>query len=139
MFKSILSFLLLLFLFNIQSISQIKVINLKCEHLENPIGIDESHPRFTWQLKSEKPGSFQNAYQLLVGTNKTEVAAGNGNVWESGTVNSSVIPVVYNGVELQAFTRYFWSVRVQDEKGERSGWSPVAWFETGMMHQNNWK
>lgn len=127
------------FLICFHGFSQIEIINLKCEHLENPIGIDESYPRFTWQLESENPGSLQNAYQLVVGTKKADVAIGKGNIWESGTVNSSVIPVVFKGVELQPFSRYFWSVRVQDEKGEWSGWSPVAWFETGMMDQTNWR
>jgi len=129
----------LLFLICLQGFSQTEIINLKCEHLENPIGIDESEPRFTWQLKSEKPGSFQNAYQLVLGTEKEKVATGSGNIWESGTVNSSVIPVVYKGAELQPFTRYYWSLRVQDEGSEWSNWSPVAWFETGMMDETNWK
>jgi alpha-L-rhamnosidase len=137
--KIFLSILFFLGFLNIQSSAQLKVNNLKCEHLQNPIGIDETHPRFTWQLDSEKPGSFQKAFQLAVGTEEAEVASGDGNVWESGTVNSSVIPVVYNGSELQPFTQYYWSVRVQDEKGGWSDWSPVAFFETGMMEMANWK
>jgi len=139
MIKLFLPFLFLLGILNFQSSAQTKVTNLKCEYLQNPIGIDETHPRFTWQLESEKPGSFQKAFQLAVGTEKAEVASGDGNVWESGTVHSSVIPVVYNGPELQPFTRYFWSVRVQDEAGNWTDWSPVAFFETGMMDMTNWK
>jgi alpha-L-rhamnosidase len=122
-----------------QGYSQLRVKNLKSEYLQNPIGIDETHPRFTGQLESDKPGSFQKAFQLAVGTEEAEVTSGDGNVWESGTVNSSVIPVVYNGPELQPFTRYFWSVRVQDEAENWSDWSAVAFFETGMMEMANWK
>jgi len=137
--KIFLSILFFMGFLNIQSSAQLKVNNLKCEHLQNPIGIDETHPRFTWQLESDKPGSFQKAFQLAVGTEEAEVTSGDGNVWESGTVNSSVIPVVYSGSELQPFTRYYWSVRVQDEKGGWPDWSPVAFFETGMMEMANWK
>ncbi len=132
-------FFILLLLSGSDSFSQTTLTSLRCEHLENPIGIDESHPRFTWQIQSKNPGYLQDALQLVVGTDEGKVALGTGNIWETGTVNSSVIPVVYKGVELQPFTRYFWSVRVQDEKGEWSDWSPVAWFETGMMDQTNWK
>lgn len=132
-------FFILLLLTSSHSFSKTTVTNLRCEHLQNPIGIDEPNPRFTWQMESGKPGSFQNAYQIVVGTNKTEVNSGEGNVWDSGIVSSSLIPAVYTGQELQPFTRFFWTVRVQDENGNWSGWSPAAYFETGMMDQTNWK
>ncbi|HKI87493.1 MAG TPA: hypothetical protein VKA38_00605, partial [Draconibacterium sp.] len=113
--------------------------NMQCEYLVNPIGIDASHPRFTWQIKSDQPGISQNAVKVFVGTKAEEVARGKGNVWESGTLLKSVIPLVYFGPELKPFTRYFWSVRVQNRDGGWSPFSEVAFFETGMMQQNNWK
>ncbi len=119
--------------------SQVEVINLRCEHLENPIGIDEQHPRFAWQLKAPEPGVLQTAYQLIIGTNLSDVKSGKGAVRESGSVNSAVVPAVYDGGDLQPFTRYFWSVRVQDNSGSWSEWAQPAWFETGMMEQTNWK
>ncbi len=113
--------------------------NMQCEYLENPIGIDETHPRFTWQIESSEPGIAQNAVQIFVGTDADEVAKGKGNVWKSGTSLSSTIPVVYAGPELQPFTRYYWSVKVQDVSGKWSPVSEVAFFETGMINQTNWK
>jgi alpha-L-rhamnosidase len=120
-------------------IAQIKPVNLKCEYLVNPLGIDEQQPRFTWQMESGRRGSSQQAYQLVVGTSQADVASGKGNAWVSGEVRSSVIPVVYKGTAPEPFTRYYWSVRVQDESGTWSEWSPAAWFETGMINQANWK
>ena len=46
--------------------AQIQPVNLKCEYLSNPEGIDMPDPRFYWQLESEVNGQFQTAYQLLV-------------------------------------------------------------------------
>lgn len=131
--------ILFLFLIGFRGYSQIVFTNLKCEYLNNPIGIDEPHPRFTWQIKSEKQGICQKTYQLVVGTIPKEVSKGQGNIWNSGTVNSSFIPAIYQGPPLQPFTRYFWSVRIQDEKGIWSDWSTSDYFETGMMQKENWK
>ena len=113
--------------------------NLKCEYLNNPIGIDATNPRLVWQMQVERPGAFQKTYQVFVGIDSAEVAGGKGKVWESGKVSSSVFPVIYQGQQLQPFTRYFWSVKIQDEGGSWSNLSPVAFFETGMMGQENWK
>lgn len=119
--------------------SQPSITNLKCEYLINPIGIDETSPRFVWQLRSEKPGTVQQAFQLIVGTNETKVNTGEGNTWDSGIIESSTIPAIYQGAMLQPFTRYYWRVKVRDQNHEWSDWSPVAYFETGMMDQNNWQ
>lgn len=139
MSKSLFAILFVFFFVDFQSFSQIQLINLKCEHLQNPIGLDEPRPRFTWQVQSEQPGYLQDAFQLVVGTDEEKVASGTGNVWESGTVNSSTIPAVYNGPDLQPFTRYFWSVRVKENNSGWSDWSEAAFFETGMMDMANWK
>jgi len=54
-------------------------------------------------------------------------------------VESSLIPAVYAGEELEPFTRYFWSVRVRDEGQQWSDWASPRFFETGMMGQFRWK
>ena len=132
-------FYLLLSCFQFSSYAQVTVTNLKCEYLEDPVGLDEPRPRFTWQMESSEPGGFQSAYELVVGTAEAEVASGRGNAWQSGAVERSVIPAVYAGEELEPFTRYFWSVRVRDEGRQWSDWAPPRFFETGMMGQFRWK
>ena len=135
-FSSTIFFLLLTCFY---SFSQTEVINLKCEHLKNPIGIDVQNPRLSWQMKSNKPGSYQKAYQLIVGKTESDVAAGKGDLWKSGPINASTIPIVYQGLELQPFTRYYWTVSVQDQNEFWSVQSPIAFFETGLVDQKNWK
>ncbi|MCD6355469.1 MAG: family 78 glycoside hydrolase catalytic domain [Prolixibacteraceae bacterium] len=117
----------------------IYVENLKCEYLKNPIGIDAANPRLTWQIKFADAGTSQAAFQIFVGTDSTDIANGKGNIWESGEVKSSSIPVIYTGEKLHPFTRYFWSVKIKDNDGCWSPLSEVASFETGMMKQEDWK
>lgn len=122
-----------------QLFAGVTVKNLKTEHLVNPMGIDTSQPRFTWQLDSDRHGTSVRSYILVVGNDSLAVGMGNGNTALKGTDGSFQMPVVYDGLPLQPFTRYYWSVRVQDETGEWTGWSVPASFETGMMDQRNWK
>ncbi|PIE87999.1 MAG: alpha-rhamnosidase [Bacteroidetes bacterium] len=139
--KKNLGFLVLLGLLSVsfQGLSQTGVRKLKCEYLLNPIGIDEARPRLTWQLHSLRRGSFQKACQIRVGTDAGELGQGKAGIWMSETLNTSILPVVYRGPELQPFTRYFWQVRVQDNDNIWSDWSEMAFFETGMMDRKNWK
>jgi len=69
-------FSLLLCCIQFSSYAQVTVTNLKCEYLEDPVGLDETRPRFTWQMESSEPGSYQSAYELVVGTMEAEVASG---------------------------------------------------------------
>ena len=113
--------------------------NLKCEYIVNPVGIDNLHPRFTWRMSDDRPGAEQTAWQLFVGTDSAEVANQNGNVWNSGKIKSGQNLVRYEGEPLEAFTRYYWSVKVWDQNHKLSVNDPVAWFETGMVDNMNWK
>ncbi|QGY42770.1 Bacterial alpha-L-rhamnosidase [Maribellus comscasis] len=119
--------------------ADVSVTHLKCEYLVNPIGMDTKSPRFSWQISSEEAGVEQQAYKLIVGADSKKVAAGEGDSWDSGIIESSTIPAVYQGEELQPFTTYHWQVKVQLQDGSWSDYSEIASFETGMMGQHNWK
>lgn len=111
---------------------------LSCEHLINPLGLDNPSPRLSWMLDDSRNGAKQTAYQLVVGTDSTSVVNGNGNAWDTKKVQSDVALVPYNGKELQPFTRYYWKVNVWDKDGVQSS-SPVSAFEMGMMDIKNWQ
>lgn len=114
-------------------------IDLQCEHLPNPIGIDNPNPRLKWQLQDERAGARQTAYEIIVGTNPTDVANGAGNMWASGKVASEALLVTYAGKPLTPFTKYYWTVRVWDKDRTTSTYAKLATFETGMMAQHNWQ
>lgn len=112
--------------------------DLRCEYLVNPLGIDVTNPRLTWKINDANEGAMQSAYRVLVGTDSAAVAAGTGNQWDSGAVNSSASLVVYEGSLLKPFTRYFWSVEAKDATGKAYTRSSVSAFETGIMDAK-WK
>lgn len=113
--------------------------NLQCEYLADPIGIDATAPRLHWQMPDNREGAAQTAYQLVVGTDSAQVAAGIGNCWDTEKTSGSEMLVTYAGKALQPFTKYFWSVVLWDNDLQRLAQSAVASFETGMMQISNWK
>ena len=118
--------------------AQTKVTQLKCEHLDHPIGIDAPHPRLSWELADNRPGAVQTAYQVFVNTDSLAVVRGTGSLWQIAKVNSAAALVVYNGKALQPFTKYFWAVSVWDKAGNKTSIA-VSSFETGMMSMRNWQ
>jgi alpha-L-rhamnosidase len=114
-------------------------VDLQCEYLVNPIGIDVATPRLHWQLKDERPGALQSAWQLVVGTDSMEVANGKGNCWNSKKIKSADQLVTYNGKKLRPFTKYYWMVNLWDMDNQQYSPSVIASFEMGMMKMANWK
>ena len=111
---------------------------LQCEHLRNPLGIDNPTPRLAWRLLDPRQGARQTAYRVVVGTDSAAVAQGKGDVWDSGRRSTPDMLLTYDGPALQPLTRYYWQVRVWD-KDQVPSTSETASFETGLMQTHPWQ
>lgn len=125
-------------------------VGLKCEYAVNPMGIDETMPRFSWRSADGRRGARQTGYRVMVGSK-----AGEADVWDSGKVESDQsVHVVYGGkpevgsqkpegtggaAPLKARGRYFWAVKTWDQAGAESPWSEGAFFEMGLLSTRAWK
>ena len=123
----------------LKAIAQTRLINLKCEYLVNPIGVDAPKPRFTWQMVSNKKAAKQTAYRILVGADSAQIYTGKNSIWDSGRINTATNLAEYNGPPLQPFSKYYWQVLVEDEAGKQITSAATASFETGMMQSKNWR
>src|SRR4051794_5072623 len=92
---------------------------LRCEYRVNPQGIDVTEPRLSWILAPVNPlarGLRQTAYRILVSTSEQVLAAGAGDLWDSGKVESGQsIHVAYQGRPLTSRLAAFWKVQVWDQ------------------------
>ena len=113
---------------------------LLCEYAENPIGLDEVAPRFTWILTSSRRGALQTAYQILVARSREALKSDVGDIWDSTKVASNrSVNIPYEGTELHSGERYFWKVRVWDRNGEKCSFSDPASFEMGLLKAAEWR
>jgi alpha-L-rhamnosidase len=112
---------------------------LRADDLENPLGIDDPAPHFSWQLRDPARGAKQTAYQVLIASSADRLQAGQADIWDSGRVDSAQsIGVVYAGPALAPSTRYYWRVTLWGTAGQPYPASAIAWWETGLMKLINW-
>lgn len=119
--------------------NDVAVIDLQCEYLDNPIGVDVDAPRLTWKIEDARQGAFQYAYQIFVGTDSLTVSQGKGNIWDTAKIISNSTLVSYQGESLKPFTTYFWAIKIWDKDKKHSPISKVATFKTGIKQGTNWK
>ena len=98
----------------------LKVIDLKCENLVNPLGMDEKKPLFSWKIASDKNDTFQTAYEINIDK-----------VWTEKKDTDQSINVEYRGPALTPKTRYNYKVKVWDNHGESA--ETEGYFVTGYM------
>ncbi|NBV87512.1 MAG: hypothetical protein EBS01_14875, partial [Verrucomicrobia bacterium] len=120
-----------------------KPVNLRCEDLENPLGIDATKPRLSWQMQagdSAARGLKQTAYQVQAASSPEKLAAGEADLWDSGMVASGQSHLVaWAGKGLSARQPVWWRVKVWDQDKRESAWSAPATFELGLLSENDWQ
>lgn len=102
-----------------------QAINLKTNHLTQPLGIDAGTLFLSWQCAE---GVRQTAYEI-------EVTAGAETLWTSGKILSSMMHTETPAVPPKTQGR--WCIRLWDENDQPGAWSTAS-FETGLA-QADWQ
>ncbi len=114
------------------------VRDLTVEYKKNPTGIDTRKPRFSWKITGAGTGIMQTAYSIRVATDQKFPKSKM--IWQSGKRGSDEsVFIEYNGPDLKSGEKYFWQVKVWDNKKRQSKWSETAYWETGLLSPSEWK
>ena len=112
---------------------------LRCEYLDNPLGIDVVNPQLSWILSSDQRDEKQTAYQILAASSLTSLKDDTGDLWDSGKVLSDeTTQIAYHGRPLASRQPCFWKVRAWDRDGKPSTWSQPASWSMGLLHPDDW-
>jgi alpha-L-rhamnosidase len=121
------------------SFSQVNPLHLRTEYKINPV-TDNLNPRLSWELQSIQRNQSQTAYQILVASTESLLAAGKADLWDSKQINTSQTnQIEYAGNALKPTQICYWKIRSWDKNGIVSKWSATATWEMGLLNKNNWK
>lgn len=112
-----------------ETASSIVLKDLRCEGALNPTAVRTATPSLSWRLEGTARGLFQKSLQILASSSPEKLAAGEGDLWDSGEVasnRSQSFP--YQGKALEDKQTVYWKVRIKDHEGKLSAWSPPAQF-----------
>lgn len=115
-----------------------RVTGLRVAMLTDPIGIESIAPTLAWRLEGE--GALrQSAYRILVASSAEKLAAGRGDLWDSGRIaGDDCTGVIYRGSALRSRQICHWKVQVWDGAG-RSLSSEAARWEMGLLDPADWR
>ncbi len=115
---------------------------LRVENMTNPLGIDTDKPRFSWITGDhyQNKDVHQTAYQIIVSSTYEKMKAGEGDLWNTGWVESNEqLWIPYGGKPLASNQHCWWNVRVKTNKGETGwNWNP-NFFSIGLLNESKWK
>lgn len=117
-------------------------VDLRCELVESPLGVDVAAPRLSWRYDAgaAETNKAQTAFQILVASSSDALAAGRGDLWDSGRVSSGEsVSIAYEGKPLMASQAVWWQVRAWDEAGKPTEWSRAATWTMGLLQPADWK
>ncbi|MEY4432552.1 MAG: hypothetical protein RLZZ44_682 [Bacteroidota bacterium] len=120
---------LLSLVFSLQSTAQVIVDHLTTDMGVNPLGVSHEKPKLGWQLVSQDLNISQKYYQIIVSSSQEKIQNNQGDFWNTGKLKSTQSQLIaYTGKPLQTETKYFWKVKIWDQKGKPSHWSKPAFF-----------
>lgn len=123
--------------------ASIHPVDLRCEELANPEGIDIASPRLSWKLTPTSPGLKnlkQVAYRIVVGSRPDRADVDGADVWDSGRVLTDETTQAFVPARgLTSGKPYWWRVQVWDQNGAASEWSPAAKWSMGILNPNEWR
>ena len=133
-----LSFVVIYFLLSLKVFAQ-SPINLNTDGQVKANAITNEKPIFNWQLKLPLKTSKQTGYQVIVASSEATLKKNLGDIWDTKKVVSTELKTQeYAGKPLESGKKYFWKMKIWNEKAKAGAWSAVQNFTMGTLKKTDW-
>ncbi|MCD7885867.1 MAG: hypothetical protein LUI87_19590 [Lachnospiraceae bacterium] len=110
-----------------------KIRNITCEFMPEPLAVTAKQPRFSWEIVSEEHGIRQTSWKIAVRDRKGNT------VWDSGeTSGENSTGILYQGEKLRSASQYEYQITVGTNTKETVTSRPQI-FETAFYSVEDWK
>ncbi|MBM4014368.1 MAG: hypothetical protein FJ293_05320 [Planctomycetes bacterium] len=120
----------------------LEVRELRCEARRDPLGIGESLPRLTWQVRPADDGDPRDraitATELRAAATRERLWTDAADLWHGALPTADADACLWPGPPLASRAEVHWQVRVRDEAGRWSDWSAPARFTVGLLAESDW-
>lgn len=104
-------------------------INIRCEYLDNPCGIDITHPLIRWNCIN---GVRQTAFEIMFYDEDMNM------IHDTGKLYDNHMSYRYP-LELKSRDLIFYKIRLWDENDVSDNFSELHSFEMGLLNRDDWK
>jgi len=126
--------------FSASNNDEFKPLDLRCEYVKNPLAVNSTAPFLSWVLPLSEKMQSQQAYQILVSGTEKALKNDNGDLWDSGKVQSGRSQhLKYMGKELKSEQQVYWKVRIWNQDNKPSEWSEINRWSIGLLNKKDWK
>jgi alpha-L-rhamnosidase len=116
--------------------NEVSVACLTVETLVEPVGVEVSHPRFSWNYAGDARDFHQKAWRIRVVSTPDRMESPD--LWDSDWVDGAkTLNIAYAGAPLASRQGYHWQVQSKDQGGQIRT-SATSFFEMGILDPADW-
>ena len=105
-----------------------RIVNIKTEYLNNPLGLDIRSPRISWNLDGSDI-EYQQSFEIVYKVNNSEEKK----VEQSTSLMTYQFEEQFNSKDYVTY-----KIRVQNESGKWSDYSESHYFSIGLLNKSDW-
>jgi alpha-L-rhamnosidase len=113
-----------------------EITRITCFDTNALLGVARENILLSWEISAQRRDVTQHQYQLqlAIRADFSSICYDSGWIGSAQSVNVALPAFIPSSCQ-----RYWYRVRIIDDRQEQTDWSPSGWFETALLTSREWK